>query len=820
MVNRNFKQRMKQTLYRLKRDYSSGPVSIYTLNSASTNVQSGDTVVDKEVTVLPHVIVLPATLSREVIQSISHISANKMFAYGGSLDARTRMFIIDQQDAPGLTLKKDSWIVFRGRKYSIKSINDYDFRSGWVVVATEVPGVHPEQIYLKRADDLFWLSDLCETHTVIPVQRALNELKLYGEAANDPSHRATSIISLVQDALHELETRDGVASSLLSFVTTATGVGVFSAVGTSAVAFTAQASAITGFHRLSESLLTPSDEAVVIRDAFGAAQDNLELNDAASKSVSFAVTGLGLAELTSQATRILGFTRAVQTDVSLTSVANSYYGCTGEATSILILNDAAGAVAVFPASATDAIVISSAGDATASYPRSASDTLEITTDSSAVLGFTVSSTDSLVVDSVGTALREVPIVVSQTLVIDVTVVGTKETTQVVVTELSSTDQATSNIITERSASDTLSVTQTAEADVETTGFPGEWSFRMPITIEADYIDADLSDWTYVFDQAQAAALTAANGPLDVNGSRPMVNGGGDIRFSSDINGATRLACDVRRCVVTNVADLRRIEVAVKIPAVSASVDTTIYMWWGKAGETQPAVDEEYGQYATYDSGHEIVLPLSEGSNGTAGEFKNRVSASANATGVSPYTHVTDAVKRIGFAQAYYADNGYINVNWAAGATWTWEVPIHLGATPTSYYAILAIPYSPYQVLTASSTRAFAVWNESSSGANYGVGNFALYTWYHLAFVRVANSTTNGYKAYLDGVLKGQVNTGSWSNANILRIGGRPDYVQGFGGYIDEVRVSDVVRAAAWIKANHSNLLLSNLFSTFGSITDL
>jgi len=142
--------------------------------------------------------------------------------------------------------------------------------------------------------------------------------------------------------------------------------------------------------------------------------------------------------------------------------------------------------------------------------------------------------------------------------------------------------------------------------------------RVTITIAASDIDADLTDWTLLFDQSFSTVLTNDNGPLHPSGSRSSKNGGGDVRFSSDPAGTNRLACDIRQWNTSDTAADRKCEVAVKVPAVSSSLDTTIYLWWEHASSAgnQPAATEVYGQYAAYDDHYIAVYPM--GYDETAG----------------------------------------------------------------------------------------------------------------------------------------------------------------------------------------------------------
>jgi hypothetical protein len=153
-TNRNLNQRIKAALYSLKKQYGGGPVSIYTFGGTTTDVDTGVKSVNKTLTTVNKAIILPAKVQREVLQSISQISANKAFVYGGTFDSRMRTFIIEQRDAPGLTLKDDDWFVFDQRKYEIKSIQEFEFDTAWVVVARQILGEVPEQIYPLAVDHL------------------------------------------------------------------------------------------------------------------------------------------------------------------------------------------------------------------------------------------------------------------------------------------------------------------------------------------------------------------------------------------------------------------------------------------------------------------------------------------------------------------------------------------------------------------------------------------------------------------------------------------------------------------------------------------
>ena len=157
-ADRTLNRMIQRTLYSLKRQYG-GTVGIYRLGDTQTDVRTGRKTINKDVFVVQRAVVLPVKVSREVIQSISQISANKAFVYGGSFDSGLRKFIIDARDMPeGFVFSNDDWLVYNGRRYEIKAIWEFEFGAAWVIVGKELMGRTAEQVYLVSADSLLSLA--------------------------------------------------------------------------------------------------------------------------------------------------------------------------------------------------------------------------------------------------------------------------------------------------------------------------------------------------------------------------------------------------------------------------------------------------------------------------------------------------------------------------------------------------------------------------------------------------------------------------------------------------------------------------------------
>lgn len=142
--NYNLIRFIRRNIRMLKKEYGS-PITIYKLNETNTNVKTGVKTVDRDSIFIRRAVVLPNYLTREQIQSISLISANKKIVQGGTFDPGRRRFIIDRSDVPNWELAHDDWIVYDGKRFNIKIIDDFEQNTAWYITASEIAGVIPEQ---------------------------------------------------------------------------------------------------------------------------------------------------------------------------------------------------------------------------------------------------------------------------------------------------------------------------------------------------------------------------------------------------------------------------------------------------------------------------------------------------------------------------------------------------------------------------------------------------------------------------------------------------------------------------------------------------
>jgi hypothetical protein len=82
------------------------------------------------------------------------------------------------------------------------------------------------------------------------------------------------------------------------------------------------------------------------------------------------------------------------------------------------------------------------------------------------------------------------------------------------------------------------------------------------------------------------------------GSNSALNGGGDLRFSTDIDGLNQLPLEVVSFVTNASAPSRSCQLWIRFPTY-ASGTREVYMYYNKIGETQPAVGAAFGRNAVW-----------------------------------------------------------------------------------------------------------------------------------------------------------------------------------------------------------------------------
>lgn len=162
-----------------------------------------------------------------------------------------------------------------------------------------------------------------------------------------------------------------------------------------------------------------------------------------------------------------------------------------------------------------------------------------------------------------------------------------------------------------------------------------WERKHPITIQSSQVVGSGSHTNFPV----LITLDNLNTEVVDNGSNSAKVNGDDIIFTSDGNsdGSNRLSCQIVEFVADATGGNRRCQIWVKIPSLSTSTNTTIYIHYKNPSATQPASDAVYGSesvWTNYDFvSHNIKTEASNGYTITlnneaanvAGKFTTNVS---------------------------------------------------------------------------------------------------------------------------------------------------------------------------------------------------
>ena len=163
--NYNLIRFIRRCIKQMKAEYG-GEITVYAMGTATTNYDTGVKSQTHTSVFIKRAVVLPVKLTRDTIQTISIISANKQLLQGGTLDAGIRFFIIDRTDVPSTWLvEKDDWIVYDGKRYDVKVVEEYEYRTAWVVTAKLVEGNPVYQDHHVKTNG--YLLSLTQTATAV-----------------------------------------------------------------------------------------------------------------------------------------------------------------------------------------------------------------------------------------------------------------------------------------------------------------------------------------------------------------------------------------------------------------------------------------------------------------------------------------------------------------------------------------------------------------------------------------------------------------------------------------------------------------------------
>lgn len=335
-----------------------------------------------------------------------------------------------------------------------------------------------------------------------------------------------------------------------------------------------------------------------------------------------------------------------------------------------------------------------------------------------------------------------------------------------------------------------------------------WGQRIKITIDADQVDSNLTDFPVYVDLSDL--------PVDFHTN--VASDGGDIRIAT-ADGET----EVPREVVSYDAGSDAGELHFKAPLLSSTTDTVFYIYYGNAAATDYADIGSYGRNAVW-SDYVGVWHLQESVNNVSDGYADSTGNGNDGTGNS--MALSEISGQIGVGQDFDGAADYIRIDDSASmdepninnvtSLSMWVKKNSIGGTPQDY--VFSKGDNAYALIHGFSSNLFEFYGGSS--LRFDAGNVADTTWNHI--VTTFDGSTDEGNGYKNGVRANSVEAASLQSANNFdgaigaMINNSNNDILHFEGKIDEARVRSDAVSADWITAEYTNQSTPSTFYTVGS----
>lgn len=327
-----------------------------------------------------------------------------------------------------------------------------------------------------------------------------------------------------------------------------------------------------------------------------------------------------------------------------------------------------------------------------------------------------------------------------------------------------------------------------------------WQYRKRLTIYHYSVSTDLTNFPVLVDMTDGDLAAKAQ------------DSGNDIVFT-DYDGS-KLNHEIELFNGTS----GRLTAWVRVPSVSSTTDTILYMYYGNA-----AVGSQQNRTGVWNSDYVMVQHLKE----TSGTHSD---STLNNNNAAPYNGVVQGTAgQIDGADSFDGSDDYLkctsgstidNVNPLTYECWV-NLDTYGGAAVGRFF-----DKGRFRLFYAAADSVGYLQNFTSNTGQWKTSS-ALTTgqWHHVAVTYDDSSTSNNPKIYVDGVSQSvsyysgltiPSGTATSDAANDLIVGNRLTLDRGLDGLMDEVRISKTERTAAWISSSYSNQRNPSGFVEVGS----
>jgi hypothetical protein len=328
-----------------------------------------------------------------------------------------------------------------------------------------------------------------------------------------------------------------------------------------------------------------------------------------------------------------------------------------------------------------------------------------------------------------------------------------------------------------------------------------WGYRKRIMVNHAQVQANL-----------VAFPVLVNLTSDSDLASHAQSNGNDILFTS-YDGITKLSHETEKYTSVSGA----LVVWVRVPILSSSVDTELYMYYGN-----PTCGSQQNVSNVWDDNFKGVWHLKENPSSAPPQIKDSTSNGNNGTSAGSMMTADQVAGKIDGSLDFDGNNDEITCGNAISIQITTEITIEAWAQTSSTGASRSIvgkqngnsPYPGYQLRKYSDDH----YRFMTDGTGQYIASDSVYTdsgWHYIVGVR-RNGTNY---LYLDGAQQTATSTYAITESGVnFDIGRGYSNYNGFWwlGTIDEVRVSNTGRNASWIMTCYNNQNSPSMFYAVGA----
>ena len=346
-----------------------------------------------------------------------------------------------------------------------------------------------------------------------------------------------------------------------------------------------------------------------------------------------------------------------------------------------------------------------------------------------------------------------------------------------------------------------------------TGSAGTYGFKKQLTIDNTKVGgATHTDFPVLVSFTDTDLRTTSNGGRVTNSS------GYDIIFT-DSDGSTKLDHEIERYV----ASTGQIVMWVRVPAMSHLSNTILYLYFGNSTIST----SQENANGVWDTNFKGVWHMKEDPSGSAPQIKDSTSSAQHATSYGSMNSGNQVTGKANGGMSFDGSNDYVDagnvstlVNTSAFTISAWMK--RSGANGEGYVVKSTDSFTDIVGLELGDDGN--IWFHVGPTGSNAFGSYASNdTNWHLVTLRYDGSLSgnaNRLRGYVDGTQQtlsftGTVPSTSTTNTSNFRFARQASTYTNLS--VDEIRVSNTARSAAWITAEYNN---QNNPATFMSVGPL